>query len=125
MESSIQGFTLIELLIVIAVIATLVAVLFPVLASARIAANNSSAQSLARNMVTVSETQRAVETTLQLAAASCQPGLIGQLPPSVDTCQYRQDPNATYILVRSKTGAYFHFDGQRLQGPLAQAPGSW
>lgn len=123
-----NGFTLIELLIVIAIILILTVVLLPNLLNARHAANNSAALSLAKNMATVAETQRAGDAsgaTSYQVATNCVSVLVTTLPNDIQSCQVRQDGNGSYTLVKSSTGDYFLFDGNAVKGPLTSAPTTW
>lgn len=115
------------MLVVIAIIGILMAVLLPNLLNARRSANDADAKSFLRNMVTMAEIKRAEnnDTALYISPVNCVPTFNPILPTSVETCQVRQDANASYALVESKTGNFFQFDGQSIVGPLAAAPAYW
>lgn len=122
-----DGFSLIELLIVIAVIGLLTTSLITLLRYAKQSANNGAAQSITRGIVNLSEINRSdnLGSPQYITATDCVNNIISVLPSSVIDCKLRQDLNTSYILVRSSSGAYFYFDGMRMNGPLQNPPTFW
>ncbi|WP_353543328.1 type II secretion system protein [Deinococcus xinjiangensis] len=100
--------------------------MIPSLLYARRAANDADASTFLRNVVTLAEMKRVDDSrTIFTSPTSCTPTLQSLNSPSVIDCQFRQDSSATYAVVQSITGHTFHFDGQRVVGPLASPPTSW
>lgn len=111
-----KGFTLIELLIVIAIIAILAAVLIPNVLNARKRAQDSAAQSYARQVATwlaAADTAGAIATPESLT--SCTDNILqaegapSSLPAAVDNCKIEFDSTTQRftVTVTSKSGATF------------------
>lgn len=122
-----QGFTLIEILIIIIIVAILASILIPSLLAARNAANNSNAQAVARNAVTISEIRRSENDgfVVYKENTECIPNLFNKLGDNIVLCQVRQDANTSYSLVKSSNGNYFTFDGSKMIGPFTTIPSGW
>lgn len=122
-----SGFTLIELLVSIGIITLLMIAFLPNIIKAREGANNSSASNFTRSAINVSELRRTENggEVVYPNATDCTPELWDALPRTVDSCQFRQDANATYVVVKSSSGKYFYFDGSSVRGPTGAPPNIW
>jgi type IV pilus assembly protein PilA len=87
-----KGFSLIELLIVVAIILIIAAIAIPNLLRARMAANESSAVSSIRTLVTAQVSYQSAYPTTGFAAAI---GTLG--PPNATTCPTPNSTNACFI----------------------------
>ncbi|WP_169405695.1 type II secretion system protein [Deinococcus apachensis] len=125
-RANIQAFTLLEVLLTASILLILLGLLIPNLIKARAAANNSSAQSLARNITNMAEIHRPENPgALIMSRTGCAPTLISSLPSEVRSCQVYQDNNSTYVLTESTSDRYYYFDGQKIRGPLISIPSDW
>jgi len=111
-----KGFTLIELLIVIAIIAILAAVLIPNVLNARKRAQDSAAQSYARQVATwIAAADTAGKISDPTKLKSCtddilkKEGAPADHPAAVNDCKISFDKDAQRftVTVTSKSGATF------------------
>ena len=96
-----KGFTLVELLIIIAIIATLAAVLIPNLTQARKRANDTTAQSYVRNVVTALEAQREPTGTFPSNAPTRCDQVVSTKPGSVSDCTIEYDDSRNDYTIRA------------------------
>jgi len=111
-----KGFTLIELLIVIAIIAILAAVLIPNVLNARKRAQDSAAQSYARQVATwIAAADSANQISSPSSLTSCtdtilqNEGAPANLPAAVQSCSiaFNSTTQRYTVTVISKSGSTF------------------
>ena len=96
MNKKVKGFTLVEIMIVVAVIALLAAIAIPNLLRAKVAANESSAQSTLKSIANALETY----TISNGVYPSDTTSLIGAAPPYLNK-DYFSGPYNGYIFTAS------------------------